>query len=124
MNNLDAKSKLGFSVRYGQSEFTDIYYIYQNSNIQENTSILDGPRRSEGRWVELVITSESRIIFNKENPEAKINHLFALGFHARLRFLSSYDRHPIYDTYAIPGYGRTVNNPNPAVNLYLRFTPF
>ena len=126
MNNLDAKSKLGFSVRYGQSSFTDNgeVYVESASGIQEGYETTFGPRKSEGRWVELVITSESRIVFNKENPEAKINHLFSLGFHARLRFLSSYDRYPIYDTYAIPGYGRTVNNPNPAVNLFLRFTPF
>ena len=124
LNNIGPKSKLGLSVRYGQSTFTDIYYTYQTSSIQNDTEIVNGPRNSEARWVEVVLTSESRLIFDRANPENKINHLFSLGFHVRLRFLSSYDRYPVYDTYAIPGYGRTVNNPNPALNLYLRITPF
>ncbi len=126
MNKIDAKSNLGFSVRYGQSDFTDNgeVFVESASGIQEGYETTFGPRKSEGRWIELVITSESRVIFNKDEPDAKINHLFSFGFHARLRFLSSYDRYPIYDTYTIPGYGRTVNNPNPAVNLFLRFTPF
>lgn len=126
INKLDAKSKLGFSVLYGQSSFTDRgeIFIESASGIQDGYETTFGPRNSEARWVELVITSESRLIFNKDNPTAKINHLFAFGFHARLRFLSSYDRYPTYDTYMIPGYGRTVNNPNLALNLYLRITPF
>lgn len=126
MNNVGLTSKLGLSVRYAQSTFTDRgeVFIKSASGIQDGYETTFGPRNSEARWVEVVITSESRLIFDKENPAAKINHLLSLGFHARLRFLSSYDRYPTYDTYAIPGYGRTVNNPNPAINLFLRITPF
>lgn len=126
LNTIGPKSKLGFSVRYGQSTFKDRgeIFVESASGIQEGYETTFGPRSSEARWIELVVTSESRIIFNKENQDARINHLFSLGFHIRLRFMSSYDRYPIYDTYAVPGYGRTVNNPNPAVNVYLRFTPF
>ncbi len=126
LNNIGPKSKLGLSVRYGQSSFTDEgeIFIESSSGIQEGYETTFGPRKSEARWVEVVLTSESRLIFDKENPDNKINHLFSLGFHVRFRFLSSYDRYPTYDTYAIPGYGRTVNNPNPALNLHLRITPF
>lgn len=121
---IDAKNNLAFGVRYAQSKFTDQGEIFQESEIQENYSKSFGPRKSEARWIEMVISSEGRLTPRKSNPENKINHLFYLGFHIRLRFMSSYDRYPLYDTYAVPGYGRTVNNPAPAVNLYLKFKPF
>lgn len=121
---IDGKSNLGFGVRYGQSSFSDEGKTFQESTIQPDITGTYGPRNSEARWVELVISSEGRLVFNKGEPTARINQLFYLGFHARLRFMSSYDRYPIHDTYAVPGYGRTVNNPNPAINLYLKFKPF
>ncbi|MEQ8471838.1 MAG: DUF6048 family protein [Marinoscillum sp.] len=122
--SIDAKNNLAFGVRYGQSKFTDEGKTFQESSVQPNNTSEYGPRNSEARWVEMVITSEGRLTFNKDEPSAKINRLFYLGFHFRLRFMSSYDRYPIHDTYAVPGYGRTVNNPNPALNVYLKFKPF
>lgn len=123
---INATSRLGLSVRYARSTFEDRgeIIVVSQSGIQEEYRRTFDRKNLEARWVELVLTSEINLQVNKKNPEAKINQLFSLGFHFRLRFMSAYDRFSPVDVYSVPGYGATLNNPNPALNLYLRFHPF
>ena len=98
--------------------------IRDRSGSQDDYSEQFERKNLEARWVEMVLTSESKVRLKKSDPEARINQLFSLGFHLRLRVMSSYDRFSPIDVYSVPGYGRTVNNPNLALNLFLKFTPF
>lgn len=119
-------SKLGLSALYGISNFghQGAGFLESLSGVQDPFSNRFEVDNLEARWLELVLTSESWIRFNKERPEAKINRLFALGFYFRLRFLISYDSFERNDVYSIPGYGRVVNDPQMAANLFLKIYPF
>jgi len=123
---INSTSKLGLGVRYAMSTFNDLgeYYVESRSGSQDDYSEQFERKNLEARWVEMVLTSESKVRLKKSDPEARINQLFSLGFHLRLRVISSYDRFSPIDVYSVPGYGRTVNNPNLALNLFLKFTPF
>lgn len=126
LNQINLTSKLGLGILYGVSDFSDSgqVFIESSSGVQEDyTKSFDRPNL-EARWLEVVITSESWVRLNKQNPQAKINKLFALGFHARFRFLTSYDNFDLFDVYSIPGYGRSVNDPQVALNLFLKVYPF
>ncbi len=123
---INSTSKLGLGVRYAKSSFNDQgeYYVESQSGSQDDYSERFERKQLEARWVEMVLTSESFVRFKKSEPEARINRLFSLGFHLRLRVMSSYDRYSPIDVYSVPGFGRTINNPNLALNLFLKFTPF
>lgn len=113
------KSRLGLGAMYARSTFTDEGRASIQSSLG-NESIDFGSRQGEARWLEIVVTSEGYLRLNKERAQATINRMFSVGFFLRARFLGAYDRHEILDTYAVPGYGRTVNDPQFAANLFLR----
>ncbi len=123
---INAKSRLGLGARYSVSDFADVgkAEYTSRSGIQGDNTTGFSRSNLQARWIELVLHSESDIRLRKNNPEAKINKIFSLGFQLRLRFLATYDIFDDYDVYAIPGYGRTVNQPNLAANIYLKFNPF
>lgn len=124
LSQFNPSSKLGLSVLYASSKFEDQGTVFLRSDAQDDFSESFSRRNLEARWWEMMITSESRIRFNKNDPKANINSLFALGFRLRLRFLTSYDNFELYEVYTIPGYGRTVNDPQLAANLYIKIYPF
>ncbi|RED96188.1 hypothetical protein [Marinoscillum furvescens] len=126
MAPINATSRLGIGVNYAISTFEDrgSAWIKSSEGVQDDYQYNFGPRQGEARWIEAAITSESNLRLNKKEPEAKINQLFSIGFQFRMRFMSTYDRYSVIDVYSVPGYGRVVNNPNPALNIYLRFHPF
>lgn len=126
MAPINATSRLGIGVNYAKSNYEDrgSAWIESSEEVQDDYEYKFGPRSGEARWIEAVITSESNLRLNKKNPDSKINQMFSIGFQLRMRFMSSYDRYPVIDVYSVPGYGRIVNNPNPALNIYLRFHPF
>lgn len=125
-DQLGPKSLLGFGVYFGSSKFEHRgeVYIQSNSGVQEDFSKTFSRSNLEARWFELFLTSESLLQFNKTNPEARINQLFALGFNLRLRIMSSYDEDEPFDVYSIPGYGLNLRNTSPALNLFIKFYPF
>lgn len=126
LKQLDLRSKMGLGVLYGVSEFKDggAIFISSPSEVQGDYNNSFERGGLSARWIEFMLTSESRVILNSDKPEAFINHLISLGFYLRARFLSTYDRFTPVDVYTIPGYGRTVNNPNLALNLYLKIHLF
>lgn len=117
---INARSKLGFGVCYAKSSFNDIRITYSESVIQESQTSIEKRENLSARWMEMVLTSESLLRINKSNPESRMNELFSIGFNFRLRYLSSYDKDSPIDIYSIPGFGKVINSPVPAVNLYLR----
>jgi hypothetical protein len=127
LTNIDQKNKLGFGAVYAQSSFSDQwgYFVNSKTGVQSDFSEEYNRPGLSARWVELIITSETQLRLKKSDPESKLNKLFSAGMFIRLRLLSYYDKQdsPV-DIYAIPGYGKVINDPVPAINLYLRFHPF
>ncbi len=127
LTNLDQLNKIGLGAAYGVSSFSDVwgYYVNSKTGVQSDFSEEYERPNLDARWVEILITSESRIRLKKSEPESKLNKLFSVGMFLRLRLLSYYDQQDTaVDVYAIPGYGKVINDPVPAINLYLRFHPF
>lgn len=126
MTPINAKSSIGLGIRYGLSQFEDQgrIEIQSSSGLQDDFSLPFNRNNLSARWWSAVLTSESRMVFKKAEPEAKINHLFKLGFFFRVRFLVTYENNdnPV-EVYSIPGYGSAINNQQAALNLYLKFTP-
>ncbi len=129
MTDINAKSSIGLGVRYGYSQYSDkgAFSNISPSGLQDDKYIsLDRPNGDDftARWWSLVLTSESRIIFNKSNPNAKINQLLKLGFFFRMRFLVTHDNDPYpVNVYSIPGYGSVNNRQQAAFNVFIKFTP-
>lgn len=130
MSDINAKSSIGLGVRYGLSRYSDsgVIDIRSSSGLQDDYQLsFNRPRNKNeftARWWSLVLTTESRIVFNKSRPEAKVNYLVRLGMFFRMRFLVTYDNDPFpVEVYSIPGYGNAVNKQQAALNFYIKFTP-
>ena len=130
MSDINTKSRIGLGVRYGLSRYSDsgLIDIRSPSGLQDDYQIsfkrpIDGDPFT-ARWWSLVLTSESRLTFDKSRPEAKINHLVRLGILFRIRFLVTYDNDPYpVDVYSIPGYGSAINKQQAVLNFFIKFTP-
>ncbi|MFT6865832.1 MAG: hypothetical protein ACJA08_000658 [Cyclobacteriaceae bacterium] len=126
MGEINAKSNIGLGVRYGISKFSDQGLIEINSPSQLQDDFRYPFSRSDlsARWWSAVLTSESRIIFDKTKPESKINHLVKIGFFFKMRFLVTYENEidPV-EVYSIPGYGSAGDKQQAVINVFLKFTP-
>ncbi|XOV95141.1 MAG: DUF6048 family protein [Bacteroidota bacterium] len=113
---------IGLSARYAVSKFSDQGFIeiQGESGIDNSYSRPFGSPDLEARWWELVLTSEKKIKFNKENLSAWYNDVFSIGFFLRMRFLVTYDKRSPIDVYSVPGYGKTIDNSTPAFNLFVK----
>jgi len=113
---------IGLGARYGVSQFSDEGFIEIEGGSGIDNSYdrkIDRPDL-EARWWELVVTSEKKLRFNKDNLSAWYNELFAIGFNIRMRFLVTYTKESPIDVYSIPGYGKTIDKSTPAVNLFVK----
>lgn len=126
MKQINLTSKLGIGALYGLSKFSDrgAVFISSSTGVQDDFVNTFDRQGLEARWLEVFLTSESWFRLNKKNADAPINKRFALGFYIRFRFLTSYDSFELFDVYKIPGYGLTVNDPQAALNLFVKFYPF
>ena len=113
---------IGLGARYGVSKFRDYGFI----EIEGESGIDNSYKRRfernnlEARWWELVVTSEKKIRFNKDNLPAWYNNLLSIGFNIRMRFLVTYDKITPIDVYSIPGYGKSIDKSTPVVNLFVK----
>ncbi|WP_258105140.1 DUF6048 family protein [Marinoscillum sp. MHG1-6] len=129
ISKINAKSNIGLGVRYGQSLFEDQgkIEIQSASGLQDDYISTFNRNDLTARWWEMVLTSESRLILNKNNPDSRLNQMISLGFFFRVRFLVAHentmDKYEV-DVYSIPGYGSTVNKQQLAFNLFVKFTPW
>ena len=120
-NSFKNEYRIAFGARYAASNFSDQGVIEIESNTIENAYNREfGDADLEARWWELVLTSDKKIFFNKEMPEKWFNNIFTIGFNLRLRFLVTYDKRTPIDVYSIPGYGKSIDNVTPVVNLFLK----
>lgn len=124
LDQISAKSSLGLGVYYASSSFDHSGEVRIISKVQNGYYQTFARNNLQAHWLELLVTSESKIHFNKANPEARINQLLVLGFNLRLRIMSSYDHDEPFDVYSIPGFGKPINNPVPALNLFIKIYPF
>jgi hypothetical protein len=111
----DRTSRLGIGIRYGKSSFEDQggYVIESTSELQPDIEVSFDRRNLSATWWEMVFYSDK-----------EMNNWLTLGFQFRVRMMQDYDRFEDVDIYAIPGYGRAQDNSIPAVNLFIKITPF
>ncbi len=111
---LDLRNSLILGARYGQSNFSeDASYIVSSDLFEEITGEVSRTDLS-ARWAEIVLGSEMQL---GESP-------FYIGGYFTLRIMIDRDEYLPVDTYAIPGYGRTIDKTIPALQLHLKAALF
>ena len=111
----DVGSRIGISMRYAHSSFSDKgnYLINSPSQLQPDTEENFHRINLSATWWEAVVYSD-----------LAMNDWLTVGFNFRVRFMKEYDQFEEIDVVSIPGYGRAQDKNVPAINLFLKFTPF
>lgn len=114
--------KMGIGFRYGVSQFEDRGTINIISDTPLVDSYSDSFRRDnlESNWIEVFFLSETQLRLKKSDPNSYLNKLFSAGFSFQVRRMLEYTSFSPIDVYNIPGYGRSIDNSIPAVNVYLK----
>lgn len=113
---------IGLGARYGVSQFGDKGFIeiVGESDIENSYNRRFERNSLEARWWEIVLTSEKKIRFNKDNLPAWYNDILSIGFNLRMRFLVTYDKITPIGVYSIPGYGKSIDKSTPVINLFIK----
>ena len=111
----DETSRIGFGVRYANSSFSDRgnYFINSPTRLQPDIEESFSRKNLSATWWEVVVYSD-----------LSMNNWLKAGFNFRIRFMKTYDRFEEIDVVSIPGFGQAQDKSVPAVNLFLKFTPF
>jgi len=94
----------------GQSHFDDMGTVIVRSSAWPDFEQTFERSRIVASWLELLLITEQRLKSN-----------LALGSRFRLRRLLNFDNNYEPEVYSIPGYGRTLDNTVPAVNLFVKY---
>lgn len=105
------KNKIGLTVRYASSTFSESGRIFIESPSGSQEDFIQNIEREDlkATWYEIVVYSDR-----------KLSDLFSIGLNLRLRILTSYDEQAPVDVYSIPGYGRSFDQTIPAANFFLK----
>ena len=98
-------------VKYALAFYEDEGMYEISSDIFDTYSVSFSEKDLEANWFELVIGSEKKLKSEK----------WAVGGQFTFRVMNQRDKFSPVDTYAIPGYGRTLDRTVPAVNVYLKY---
>ncbi|SHJ66944.1 hypothetical protein SAMN04488028_101849 [Reichenbachiella agariperforans] len=111
--DMNPKNNFVFSVRYGNSTYSDSgEAVIESASGLYDPFVLPFERQEVSAfWTEIVMSSERRIW----------KGLYT-GFHVRLRVMVDYDDQAPLDVFSIPGYGRTFDKSVPAFNLYIKYS--
>ncbi len=110
---LDNRNRLILGGRYGYSEYDEVGSYLITSDLWPDESGTFERLGLTASWAELAIGSEMTL------GQAS---RFAMGGYFSLRVLIDRDEFDTIDTYAIPGYGRTIDKTVPALQLYIKFS--
>lgn len=107
------KSKIGLTVRYASSTFSEDGRIFIESPSGVQDTFIQNIVREDlkATWYEVVLYTDQ-----------KLTDLFTIGLNIRLRILADYDEQSPVDVYSIPGYGRSFDKTIPAANFFLKVT--
>ncbi len=110
-NQFTPKNKVGLTVRYATSFFSEDGRIFIESPSGAQETFIQNIEREDLRasWYEVVFYSDQRL-----------TDLFSIGLNLRLRILADYDEQSPIDVYSIPGYGRSFDSTIPAANFFLK----
>lgn len=105
------KNKIGLTVRYASSTFSEDGRISIESPSGLQGTFIQSIERKDlkATWYEVVLYSDQ-----------KLSELFSIGLNLRLRILADYDQQAPVDVYSIPGYGRSFDKTIPAANFFLK----
>ena len=119
---IDPQNKIGLGFRIGSSAFSEEGTITIPSASKLNPTYTDSYVHTalSARWYEIVLNSEKSITLQADNPDSYLNRMLSLGFMLRIRIMDSYTATTPIDVYAIPGFGRSVNSPFPALNFFVK----
>lgn len=109
---IDAKNIVFIGFRYAQSQFSHSGNYEIASLLWEDFTGSFRQDDMQANWGELVIGSDTEYRKN-----------IHLGFIFRIRGLNTFQQTEDIDgdVYAIPGFGRTMDNISPALNLYIKY---
>lgn len=107
----DNTNSFFIGTKYGLAFFEDEGTYEISSDIFDTYRVDFGEENQEANWVEIIVGSEKKLN----------NEQWSVGGQFALRILNQRDEFTPVDTYAIPGYGRTIDKTVPALNVYLKY---
>lgn len=112
-NQFTPKNKVGLTVRYASSTFSEDGRVFIESPSGTQDTFVQNIDREDlkATWYEVVLYTDQRL-----------SDLFSIGLNLRLRILAVYDEQAPIDVYSIPGYGRSFDSTIPAANFFLKLS--
>lgn len=109
---LNRRNRFIVGARYAYSSFDETGSYIISSNLWPDESGSFTRSGLTASWAEIVTGSEMTL------GESR----FVMGGYFSLRILIDRETFDLFDTYAVPGYGRTVDKTVPALQLYLKYS--
>lgn len=106
----DKSTRTYVGFRYAITRFDDNGAYNINSELWPDFSNSYSRSDLEARWYEFVIGTEGRLLGN-----------LYMGWFFRYRLLDSFPVFEVEKTFVVPGYGQTITQNKPAVNLVLKY---
>lgn len=107
---LGVKSHLLLGLRYGQSSFQDKGTFEIESELWNNYTYSVERTDAEANWGEFILGTQTQIMKN-----------VYFGWYFRFRKILDRTTYEPIDIYNIPGYGKSIDNSIPALNLFLKY---
>jgi hypothetical protein len=113
---VDKGTRLGIGLRYARAFFEDQgdYALVSPSGVQEDVFIPFARENLTAQWWEAVFYTDR-----------SLTDWLDIGMLFRLRFMNTRDEtDDVVGIYSIPGYGRAEDKSIPALNLFIKISPF
>jgi hypothetical protein len=107
----DATNSFYLGVKYGQAKYEDSGTYTIESDVWPTINEKFQRKNLEADWYEVLIGSEKAL----KNSHIRLGGMFGV------RFINKRKKIDFIDTYAVPGYGRTLDKSVPFLNVYIKY---
>lgn len=119
---INEKNRMIFGVRYGQSAYDETGDYVINSTLWPTVESEFDRKGLKSSWGEVLIGSEMTLYKSVKDDDVLYPSRWKLGGYLGVRFLATRDKYEPVDTYAIPGYGRTIDQSIPFLNVFIKYS--
>ena len=111
------KHQLGLGAMYANSKFSDFGAVRIYSEFWPDVSEEFSRNDFSASWAEIILNTQGPVV----NAESGFMSNLYWGIRFRARIMISDLEQPVFNIYAVPGFGKTYSRVVPAANLFLRY---